>query len=153
MSRAGEGRAPAGFTLVELLVVLAILALALGIAVPFLGGGAGPRIDTLAREIAAELRAVRGEAIVSNREAVLFVDPAGPSLRRGNQGEPELLPRAVALAVTAARSETTAEGLAGIRFFPDGSSTGGTVALERDGRRIEVRVDWLSGRVRVVEAP
>jgi general secretion pathway protein H len=150
MSRAGE--ASAGFTLIELLVVLAILALALGIAVPFLRGGTGPRLETLAQEIAAELRAVRGAAILANREAVLIVDPEARSLRRGPEAAPETLPRDVALAVTAARSETTEEG-AGIRFFPDGSSTGGTVALERDGRRIEVRVDWLSGRVKVVQGP
>jgi hypothetical protein len=39
-----------------------------------------------------------------------------------------------------------------IRFFADGSSSGGAVILTRDGARMDVRVDWLSGRTVVSEA-
>ena len=38
-----------------------------------------------------------------------------------------------------------------IRFFPDGSSTGGRVTLMVGERSYAVDVDWLTGRVRVLE--
>ena len=37
----------------------------------------------------------------------------------------------------------------GIRFFPDGSSTGGRVTLSHGSRQYFVDVDWLTGRVSV----
>jgi hypothetical protein len=40
-----------------------------------------------------------------------------------------------------------------IRFFPDGSSTGGRIGLSRNDRRAAVAVDWLTGLVSVDDAP
>jgi general secretion pathway protein H len=34
-----------------------------------------------------------------------------------------------------------------IRFFPDGSSTGGSITLRQGKREIAVQVQWLSGRI------
>jgi general secretion pathway protein H len=33
----------------------------------------------------------------------------------------------------------------GIRFYPDGGSTGGNVRLEANGRIYQVNVAWLTG--------
>jgi general secretion pathway protein H len=38
-----------------------------------------------------------------------------------------------------------------IRFNPDGSSTGGRISLADGPRRIDVGVDWLTGRVSVAD--
>jgi general secretion pathway protein H len=40
----------------------------------------------------------------------------------------------------------------GIRFNPDGSSTGGRVSIGDGRRSIAVGVDWLTGRVSVADA-
>jgi general secretion pathway protein H len=45
------------------------------------------------------------------------------------------------------------ENEGGIRFDPDGSSTGGRIELGEGPRKIEIGVDWLTGRVSVVNAP
>ncbi len=39
-----------------------------------------------------------------------------------------------------------------IRFDPDGSSTGGRIDLVEGKRKLEIGVDWLTGRVRVIDA-
>jgi general secretion pathway protein H len=40
--------------------------------------------------------------------------------------------------------------MATVRFFPDGLSCGGAIALSRADLRLEVRVNWLTGRVDVI---
>ncbi len=44
-----------------------------------------------------------------------------------------------------------APGRGGIRFYPDGSSTGGRVTLSLEGLQMRVDVEWLTGRVRITE--
>ena len=39
-----------------------------------------------------------------------------------------------------------------IRFYPDGTSTGGRVTLTGSGAKYDILVDWLSGRVKIVES-
>jgi general secretion pathway protein H len=51
-----------------------------------------------------------------------------------------------------ARSEAMSEKIGQIRFFPDGSATGGRIGLALDGQRVEVAVDWLTGLVSVNHA-
>ena len=51
-----------------------------------------------------------------------------------------------------ARSEQLSEKGGAIRFFPDGSSTGGRITLSIDSMRYLVNVDWLTGRVKVMES-
>ena len=47
--------------------------------------------------------------------------------------------------------ERQAPGLGDIRFNPDGSSTGGRIALADGQRRMAVGVDWLTGRVSIAD--
>ena len=49
------------------------------------------------------------------------------------------------IVLTTARSEVTSESVAGIRFFPDGGSTGGRVDLVVHGREYIVNIAWLTG--------
>ena len=61
--------------------------------------------------------------------------------------------RAIAVTFQTARQEQVSEAIGQIRFFPDGSSTGGRIGLSRDERRAIVAVDWLTGLVSVEDAP
>jgi type II secretion system protein H len=70
-----------GFTLIELMVVLAVLALLLTVAVPFFPKALpGAEIKGAARELAAGLRTARSRAITLNREVGFTLDVEG---RRG----------------------------------------------------------------------
>ena len=38
-----------------------------------------------------------------------------------------------------------------IRFFPDGGSNGGRITVASGERKYEVDVDWLTGRVAILD--
>ncbi len=135
----------AGFTLVEMLVVLAILALVMAVMPPLLAGSQGrAELDAAARELAAALRETRSLAIRDGRSASFTLD-AAHRFRAGG-GQARSLPPSLGLAL-AAGDEAHAAPSGAIRFFADGSSTGGRLTLLSGERRTDVTVDWLTGRV------
>lgn len=143
--RGGE----AGFTLIELLVVLAIMALAVSLAPALLSPGrAKVALAAGARTLAAELRAARGRAVAQDSETALTLDVDARTIA-GN-GAAVALPLGVALEFTGPLGLIDG-GKGSIRFFPDGSSTGGTVTLSAAGEKRMVAVHWLTGRISLDE--
>ena len=57
------------------------------------------------------------------------------------------LPQGIHLKLLTAKRERSGVSRGAIRFFPDGSSTGGRVTLAHDNLSYLVDVDWLTGRV------
>ena len=139
----------AGFTLIEMLAVLAVLALAAALVVMH-GPQRSPALDlrTAVQQVAGTLRLARSRAIAGNRDVGVTFDTAARSVRLDGTGA-RALPPGVAITVTALMGETAGERLAAIRFAPDGSSTGGQVDLDGAGRRVRIGVEWLTGRVEV----
>ena len=151
MSPAGEVRDPSGFTLIELMVVLAVLALALALAMPTLGRlMPGLELQTEARDVASALREARAQAIGQNAEVAVVVNAERRAVLIGDRRVVQLTSRAEILP---AANRADAGGSAGpqIRFFPDGSSSGGQVTLLLDERKRHVLVDWLTGAISVAE--
>lgn len=141
-----------GFTLFELLVVLALLALVAALVPPMLTRGfPATSLKAAAREVAAGLRETRGRAIGRNADATFTVDVEARSYRIGDEGADRVLPRALEIALYTAESELIDGGAGTIRFFADGSSTGGRVSVSYQERRYDIVVDWLTGQVKVSE--
>jgi len=147
---ARSARRQAGFTLVELLAVLAIIGLLLAVAMPALLATARPaaEVKAAALALAAELRAARGAAVASERETSVTLDIAAGTYAITHGGATQSLPQAMGLRFRGPANEVKG-GTATIRFFPDGSSTGGELRLSYEGREQRVAVHWLSGRVTV----
>jgi general secretion pathway protein H len=141
-----------GFTLIELLVVLAIMAMLVLIAVPPVASVL-PRMQAKsgAREIAAALREARSRAIMLNREVLFSIDVNSHSFSVSGDQHTHALPRNVDLSLYTAQRELLAPSLGGIRFFPDGTSTGGSVALSSAKSSYTVTVNWVTGRIDIVE--
>jgi general secretion pathway protein H len=138
---------PAGFTLIELLVALAVVSLALILVVgykPPWSRALGLR--GAASEIAGGLRVARSEAIAQNRATTFEIDLNSHRFRVGT-GPVRQLPPSVKLTMLTTATEQRTAYAAGIRFNPDGSSTGGRISLDDGVRTIAVGVDWLTGRV------
>jgi general secretion pathway protein H len=134
-----------GFTLVELLVVLVIAALALALVGTSISRSvSGAEMRNAARKVAASLRYTRTQAILTKSEKVSLVDTEKRTFRAGSR-EAEELPKGLNVELNTARSELTSESAGGIRFYPDGGSTGGNVRLEANGRVYQVNVTWLTG--------
>ena len=147
-ARSREG----GFTLIEILVVLAVMALMVGLIVSR-GPVRSQRLETdaAARGVTAALRLARAQAIVQNRPVGVSVDVLAHSYRIG-AAAPQKLPDAVAISMTAVSGLTAGGRIAAISFAPDGSSTGGRIELAESGRVVRIGVDWLTGRVSVADA-
>ena len=146
-TRYGSG----GFTLIELLVALAILGLALGLIV----GYKPPWSSTIglrgaAAQIAAGLREARSQAIAQNRRTSFDIDLAEQRFQVG-AGPIRNLPGQLNLALLTASGERRNAHTGGIRFNPDGSSTGGRISIGDGRRTISVGVDWLTGLVSVAD--
>jgi len=154
MSRAGSktGGEAAGFTLIELVVVLFIAGLLIAVAPPLISAAMpGVELKGTAREIAAALRFARNQAVLRQTDAAVRLDLE--ARRYSVSGRPKLnaIPEGIAVDLDTVQAELT-EGRGGsIRFFPDGSSTGGRVTLSRGEAVYKVDVDWLTGRVRIVD--
>jgi len=141
-----------GFTLLELLVVLVIAAAGYALVVRFTSGGvSGAQLRSAARTVAAGLREARGAAIARQESTALVLDLEGRSMEVGGGGRPRELPRRLDMKLYTAQSEIVDEKRGAIRFYPDGSSTGGRVTLASGERRLLVDVDWLTGRVSIKE--
>lgn len=146
-SQAGTLRADSGFSLIELMVVMVLVVGLFGLVGTSISrsvGGAELRNEV--REVIAGLRHTRGQAIIKRKEMVFLADADKLTWQAAGQ-ERQQLPEGLDITLTTARSEMTGENAGGIRFFPDGSSTGGSVLLSVDERKWYVTVGWLTGEI------
>ena len=135
-----------GFTLLELLVTLFLIALALGLVAPAISRSTEVvRARAEVAAFSAALRHAREQAITARERRTVVVDAATHRLviRAGDD--------TVALARTLPRRLTvealSPTGLA-VRFEPYGTSSGGAFRLTSGGVSYRVSVDALTGRVR-----
>ena len=112
----------------------------------------GLELKTAAEELRAELRLARSAAIRDNRETWLLVDVGAGEYRQDGAGRRRAVPPQVRLALVTASREHLDDLRGRIRFYPDGTSTGGAVRLIRDALAYEVSVDWFDGRVSIDES-
>src|ERR1700730_10399740 len=108
------GRRQAGFTLLEMIIVIAVLGMALGLVVTP-GPMCSPTMEMQAvvNQVAQGLRVARSRAIANNAPVRFTVDIPLHSFSIGND-RPFALPRTVAIAMTAVSNETVESRLAAI---------------------------------------
>ncbi|MAL03222.1 MAG: type II secretion system protein GspH [Arenimonas sp.] len=136
-----------GLSLIELLVVVALVAALAGLGAMAMSRALpGRELRDAAREVAAELRFTRAQAIATGRPQSFVIDVQSHAWRSvgDRQGT---LPADIELLATAARQEQPARGQAAIKFFPEGAATGGRIVLRRGGAAWRVDVAWLTGDV------
>ena len=142
----GRRGTQSGFTLLELIVTLLVLALAAGIALPSIGRGTETvRARADVSRFAALLRHAREQSITARRPHEVIIDPPGHrvSVKAGTE-DPRpafTLPERVSI-------EGASPSALTVRFEPWGGSSGADFPLTSSGRRYRVTVDAVTGRVR-----
>lgn len=111
----------------------------------------GAEIRNASRDIVAGIRHTRGQAIIQRQQQVFHVDANARSWTAAGRDAVEL-PEGLDITIETARSELTGENAGGIRFYPDGASTGGSVELLAGERTWTVEVSWLTGEVSLKRA-
>ena len=145
-----QNRASPGFTLLEVLVVFVIFALILAIVPPYLPNVlAGNQVRAAARDLAANLKKTRGLAISAQQEAVLSLDVEQKTFAVNGRAKNLTMPEYARLSIITARSEQLSENKGQIRFFADGSSTGGQIKLAWKQQEYVIDVHWLTGAVKI----
>jgi general secretion pathway protein H len=149
--RADGKSAEDGFTLLEIVCVVAIIAGLAAILLPALPRGTSQaRLEAYALEIATLLKSDRDSAIWQRRQVATQVDALTRSLRSGATPQVVRLPEDVHFeALLATRCNQRAAGTT-INFFGSGMSCGGTIALTHLGVGYQVRVNWLTGGIEIV---
>ncbi len=151
-TRFGRGTvrpAPAGFTLIEIIIVLVVAGLLLALVPPRLSGVlASAEVRSAARELASALRYARSRAVTAHAEVLLTVDTERRRYRLSGSRW-RSLPDDLQLTLTTARSERRSRSIGSIRFYPDGTATGGQIKLSSGARRYTVDVNWLTSRIAI----
>ncbi|QTD47485.1 prepilin-type N-terminal cleavage/methylation domain-containing protein [Ottowia testudinis] len=141
----------AGFTLLELLVVLGLAAL----AVTVVGGGAQAyleraRYQQTVRDLASQLNQARSLSMDVGKPVLVSYVPQTRQLRAGEAILLEV-PDSVTVQWQALRSARLAGATAGVEpifiFNSEGGARGGAIAVSRAGRGVEFRVNWLLGTI------
>lgn len=141
-----------GFSLLELLLVLVIAAAGYAIVVRMTAGGvSGAELKSAARAVAAGLRDARGTAIATQEPVALNLDLERRTFEVTGGRRARSLPERLELKLYTAQSEIVDSRRGAIRFYPDGTSTGGRITVASGERRFLVDVDWLTGRVSIKE--
>src|SRR6478672_5768767 len=142
-------RRASGFSLLEvMLVMMLIAAMSVLAAAAVTGGFAGMRVRAEAKQIAAQLRYTRAQAISTGQSQKFLIDPAAhtwlaPNNRKGD------VAKAFGVSFYGAREVQPMRGVGAIQFFPDGASTGGRVQLTAKGAAWNIDIAWLTGEVKL----
>lgn len=148
ISSAVERREERGFALYELILALAIIGMVAALAVPRLTRAPGPvEIRVAAEEIAALFRSDRNLALRVRRPVFSQVNVTDGMIV-GAAGGIVRIPRGVKIEFVQSSRVLAGEG-SGIKFLPDGRSSGGALTLSRQNFSYRISVNWLTAGVRV----
>ena len=134
----------AGFTLIEIMVVLAIIAVTAAVVTPNLGAVVGfGQLRGEARAVVSGLREARAQAMTGGQRVDFQLQ--GAEWRVGDTSRK--IGSSISISLDVPPAGTSLNG-SFIRFFPDGRSTGGRIYLRRKDRTQTIQVDWITGHAR-----
>lgn len=136
-----------GFTLVEILLVLGILAIAINILSPIILPSASSQLKHNTQLLLSAVRETRLYALQHRSTARLAIDTAITGYRIPGHANPPPLVGDVRISITVAEHTLTDHHTGGILFYPDGSSTGGRINLHQADLIQQIDVAWLTGAV------
>ena len=140
-----------GFTLLEMVCVIALVAMIAAVLLPFLPRHTSrSRLQAYALEAATLLKADRNTAIRRRADVSTLVDAPSRAIRSGATSQIVRIPDDVRFDALLPKTCRQREALSTISFFADGMSCGGSIALSRLDTAYEIRVNWLTGRIEIV---
>jgi general secretion pathway protein H len=140
-----------GFTLLEMVCVLAVVAMLAAVLLPLVPRQTSrSRLQAYALQVATLLKTDRNAAIRRGADVATLVDAASRSLRSGATLETVRVPDDVRFQALLPQTCRQRAVLSTIDFFANGMSCGGTIALTRLDAGYEVRINWLTGRIEIV---
>ncbi|MES9831692.1 MAG: prepilin-type N-terminal cleavage/methylation domain-containing protein [Candidatus Thiodiazotropha sp. DIVDIV] len=141
-----------GFTLIELMLVLVLMGMLFSLTPPLLHK-AFPTIKLKAatRDLAQEIRYVQQTAIITGRESKMRFEIENNLYQSDlvNQGEVRHLPDGISFTT---QEVADRQQILVLRFYPDGSSSGGLIILGNEAQGFVIAVDWLTSQVKIINS-
>ena len=135
-----------GFSLLELMIVLVLGGLLAGVVATSISNG--PVLRKTARDVMSSLRHARSIAVMQQKPMVWKMDVETKKFWIDGVGfKSKKMNKSIDAKLHTAESEVVNQNVGGVRFFPDGSSTGGKVDLIYKKQKYVVNVEWISGRI------
>jgi general secretion pathway protein H len=140
-----------GFSLIEILVVMVFIAVMAGIVSSSMTKSLkNTKLRAASKNLVSALRYTRGQAVVKHEEKAMTFNVEKKTYKAPRKKNVQI-PDEMEMYVYTADSEVADESTGSIRFFSDGSSTGGWVKLVLGEKIWKVNVNWLTGEISVVE--
>lgn len=137
-----------GFTLLELIIVLLISVLGFAvIGSNISSGNQSTKLQAAARDIGSALRYAHGQALLTRKTVSVSINLGDNSYHISNRDKTYQLDEHIDVSLTVAEEEFAEGQEGGIRFFADGSSTGGRIKLEWGKQLRQIDVNWITGEV------
>jgi len=139
-----------GFTLIELTVVLLIVVLGFAvIGTNIASGNQSAQLKAITRDLASALRYARGQALISHQEVAVEINLAENIYQLSNRDKVYHFSDEIDVTLVIAQDEFKDDDTGQLRFYADGSSSGGRITLEWGELVNKIDVNWLSGKVAI----
>lgn len=137
-----------GMVLLDVVLAVAILSLAAAVLLPRPRAGLTDiELRAEAARIAAQFRQARATAIRSRTPADIVVDVRDARVGLAGEETQTIVRSGIVLDWRTSNLCPVVGGMRALRFLVDGRSCGGVLTLGSNGRSVELRIDWLTGRV------
>ncbi len=133
-----------GFTLVEVLVVLTIVALVVS-SITYVVFKDKEDIQSLSQMVVQSIKLTQQRAIRDDRAYQIQINLDENSI--DFEENSVHFPKDISITVKTAASQVIEDSVVGMTFYPDASSTGGSITLENDKETYEILVVWISGKL------
>jgi len=135
-----------GFSLIEIMAAMLIIALVASLAVTLMPASGRARVKAAAMETAALIRRERIGAILTGRDRQVVIDGEQRALI-GDGGDRVVIPADVVLDLLGTSALAARQTV--VRFRPDGASSGAVLRLSRERIQYEIKVNWYTGGVTI----
>ncbi len=140
-----------GFTLIEVIVVMVMIAVLAGMVASGMTDSLGKaKIRAVSKNLVSAMRYTRGQAIVKHEQKTITFNVEDKTYQAPRKKVVHI-PDEIDINVYTADSEVADETTGSIRFFSDGSSTGGWVKLTHKNKIWKINVNWLTGEITMIE--
>jgi general secretion pathway protein H len=140
-----------GFSLIEILVVMVFIAVIAGfVSSSMTKSLKKTKLRAVSKNLVSAIRYTRGQAVVKHEQKTISFNVKDKTYKAPRKKTVHI-PDEIDINVFTADSEVADETTGAIRFFSDGSSTGGWVKLTYGNKIWKINVNWLTGEISMVE--
>lgn len=140
-----------GFTLLEILVVMVMIVVIMGFfSSSMMKSLDKARIRAVSKDLVSAMRYTRGQAVVKHEQKTITFNVKDKTYKAPRKKMVQI-PEEMEVYVYTAESDIANDSTGSIRFFSDGSSTGGWIKLIHGNKIWKINVNWLTGEISKVE--